>query len=84
MRTPETEEIKESEQYVNVVFETPDDEIQGKSHFVIVDEENLYYDFHLDSLSTAIGKGKVITAYPTDRDGVERGERPDLGCYQYR
>ncbi len=84
MRTPETEEMKESEQYVNVVFETPDDSIQGKAHFKTVDEDNLYYDFHLDSLSTAIGRAHAIPAFATDRDGYDRGDTPDAGCYQYR
>ena len=41
----------------NIIWETPKDSIQGKLHFVNIDEENLYYDFHLDSLSTAQGKG---------------------------
>lgn len=83
IRTPEEEEMKGAEQYVNVIFETPDDEIQGKDHFVSIDEDNLSYDFHLDSLSTAIGKGRDLPAYSVDRDGIERGDKPDLGCYQY-
>ena len=43
--------------FKRIQWETPKDEIQGKQHFVTIDETNLYYDFHLDSLSTAIGKG---------------------------
>ena len=49
-------------------------------------KEYVYYDFHLDSLSPAIGIGDSIAAlpYPTDRDGVSRAlTRPDAGCYQY-
>ena len=41
----------------NIIWETLKDSIQGKMHFARIDEENLYYDFHLDSLSTAQGKG---------------------------
>ena len=49
-------------------------------------KEYVYYDFHLDSLSAAIGIGDSIAAlpYPTDRDGVSRALlKPDAGCYQY-
>ncbi len=41
----------------NIRWETPNDSVQGKMHFVKIDEENLYYDFHLDSISTAKGLG---------------------------
>ncbi|MCR5269567.1 MAG: right-handed parallel beta-helix repeat-containing protein [Prevotella sp.] len=56
LRTPE---IKDSLQqtFVNVKWESAKDSIQGKQHFVLIDEENLKYDFHLDSLSTAHGMG---------------------------
>ncbi len=48
-------------------------------------KEYIYYDFHLDSLSPALGIGDSIAAlpYPTDRDGISRANRrPDAGCYQ--
>lgn len=56
LRTPE---IKDSvfQTFVNVKWESPKDSIQGKQHFVLIDEDNLKYDFHLDSLSTAKGMG---------------------------
>ena len=54
LRTPASED---SISFVNVHWETPDDSIQGKQHFVLIDEKNLVYDFHLDSLSTAKGLG---------------------------
>ena len=54
LRTPV---VDDSIKFVNVRWETPDDSIQGKQHFVLIDEENLIYDFHLDSLSTAQGLG---------------------------
>lgn len=38
-------------------WELPADSIQGKRHFRLIDEQNLIYDFHLDSLSTAKGLG---------------------------
>ena len=40
-----------------IQWESPKDSIQGKQHFIKIDEKNLDYDFHLDSLSTAQGKG---------------------------
>lgn len=50
-------------------------------------KEYIYYDFHLDSISPAIGIGDSLAAipYPKDRDGVSRAfMRPDAGCYQHR
>ena len=55
LRTPVIE--GDSVRFVNVKWETPDDSIQGKQHFRLIDEKNLIYDFHLDSLSTAKGLG---------------------------
>lgn len=48
-------------------------------------KEYRYFDFHLDSLSPAIGIGdaEVAGAYPLDREGVSRTERVDAGCYQF-
>ena len=48
-------------------------------------KEYIYYNFHLDSVSPAIGIGDSTVAlpYPMDRDGVSRAfKRPDAGCYQ--
>ena len=50
-------------------------------------KEYVYYDFHLDSVSPAIGIADSATAlpFPLDRDGVSRAlKRPDAGCYQYQ
>jgi hypothetical protein len=56
LRTPKVD-TADSVRFVNVRWETPKDSIQGKQHFKVIDEENLIYDFHLDSLSTAQGLG---------------------------
>lgn len=50
----------------------------------ILDYEN--YDYHLDTLSPAIGLGDPL--YSTgilqmDLDGISRGNSPDAGAYQY-
>ena len=44
------------------------------------------FDFHLDTLSPAIGIGNPVYstgALQLDLDGVERGNSPDAGAYQY-
>lgn len=56
LRTPKVE-TDDSLYFKNIIWETPKDFIQGKMHFVTIDEDNLIYDFHLDSLSTAKGIG---------------------------
>ncbi|MBR6188893.1 MAG: right-handed parallel beta-helix repeat-containing protein [Prevotella sp.] len=55
LRTPAIE--GDSIRFVDIRWETPEDSIQGKQHFRLIDEKNLIYDFHLDSLSTAKGLG---------------------------
>ena len=55
LRTPAVE--NDTASFQRIQWETPKDSIQGKQHFVRIDETNLDYDFHLDSLSTAAGKG---------------------------
>ena len=55
LRTPAVE--ADTVSFRHIQWETPKDSVQGKQHFVKIDETNLDYDFHLDSLSTAQGKG---------------------------
>ena len=43
LRTPEVTEEEAS--YVNILWESPKDEFQGKQHFLTFDEENMFYDF---------------------------------------
>ena len=65
LRTPKVEDEKRLER---VIFETPKDSVQGKQHFRTVDEENLYYDFTLDSISPAfqnnIGRLPLVPEEP--------------------
>ena len=56
LRTPRVD-TADSVRFAGIIWETPKDSVQGKQHFVNIDEENLIYDFHLDSLSTAHGLG---------------------------
>ena len=52
----------------------------------MLDTHAYYYDFHLDTLSVARGKGNAAysSLYPTDLNGVERKGSPDVGCYQFK
>lgn len=56
LRTPMVE-TEDSLRFVCMIWESPKDSIQGKQHFRLVDEQNLKYDFHLDSISPAQGLG---------------------------
>lgn len=56
LRTPKVT-TADSLRFSNIIWETPKDSIEGKKHFRNIDEDNLYYDFHLDSVSTALGLG---------------------------
>ena len=56
LRTPQVL-TEDSIYFTNIIWETPKDSVQGKQHFRLVDEENLKYDFHLDSISPAQGWG---------------------------
>lgn len=64
--------------------ESKDFDRYKESNFRLIDTENYIYDFHLDELSTARGKGSAIYSsfFPTDRDGTPRPATPDAGCYQ--
>ena len=54
LRTPK---VDDAEHYNNIIWESMNDSIQGTKHFVTIDEENLYYDFHLVPESPAVGLG---------------------------
>ena len=51
LRTPE---VDDSVRFERIIWETPKDTVQGKQHFRTIDEDNLYYDFALDSISPAL------------------------------
>lgn len=69
--------------YNNIIWETSEDSVQGKDHFALIDEDNLAYDFSLDSLSTARGAAISLEGYYTDRIGAVRKDTSDIGCYEY-
>lgn len=75
----------EAEQFFTYCTNECKDSVTYKeSNFQIIDNENFVYDFQLDSLSVARGKGnpQYSAAYPRTRMGKPRDkERPDVGCY---
>ncbi len=90
LRTPE---VSDSVNFIGIVWEPKKEEnsekadstVEGKRHFVMIDEENLRYDFRLDSLSTARAAATVQyrRLFPTDMNGVTRSsEHPSVGCYE--
>ena len=48
-----TDSVADTLHFERVIWETPTDSVQGKEHFRTVDEDNLFYDFQLDSISPA-------------------------------
>ena len=48
-----TDFVNMPERFKDIIWETPKDSIQGKKHFRTIDEDNLYYDFTIDSISPA-------------------------------
>lgn len=83
LRTPKVE-TADSLHFVRVSYEDVKDTTNvGEKHFLKIDTENLRYNFGLDSVSIAIGKANPETALPTDRLGIRRDDKPDIGAYEY-
>ncbi len=51
-----TDSVADAERFERIIWETPKDSVQGKQHFVTIDEENFYYDFTVDSISPAFSR----------------------------
>ncbi len=75
--------ITDFSDFVDIIYETSSDTINGKAHFKEFDTDNIRYDFRLDSLSTAIDAADPLTAMPLDRDGRTRDSKPDIGAYEF-
>lgn len=52
-----TDSVDDAERFERIIWETPKDSVQGTKHFKTVDEDNLYYDFSIDSISPAFQRG---------------------------
>jgi len=83
IRTPKVM-TDDSLHFVNVVYEEYTDTIKaGRKHFRKIDTEQLRYDFRLEAVSPAIDAADESTSLPTDRNGMRRDEKPDIGAYEY-
>lgn len=79
IKTPEVQ----NPQLTAITFEKDSAEWSSAKNFVLIDADNLRYDFRLDSLSLAIGKADPKTALETDITGIPRSkDEPDQGCYE--
>ena len=52
-----TDSVDDKERFENIIWEKTTDSIQGKKHFVEIDEQLLRYNFCIDSLSPAMRLG---------------------------
>ena len=85
IRTPRLEEPYANAKFDNVVYESATDTAQlPRNTFAVFDEKNLYYDFRLKKGNGAVDAGSSAWALPTDRNGVARDAKPDLGAYEYK
>lgn len=82
LRTPE---ITGDEGFVDVIWEEVEDTaaVSGDENFRLVDIDTQHYDFHLSEGSPAIGTASADYALPYDRDGRQRDDMPDMGCYEF-
>lgn len=82
LRTPKVEDEK---RMTDVAFEDVEDtaSVQGEKHFRLVNIDTQHYDFRLSEKSTAIDKANTDYPVSNDRDGNKRGEKPDIGCFEF-
>ena len=81
LRTPKD---STDERLTDVTFEDVKDTARyGERLFRLVDADLQRFDFRLSRHSAAIGCADPLTALPTDRKGIRREDKPDLGCYQH-
>lgn len=84
IRTPSVE-APENVNFERVLFEdVKDTTTMGIKHFRNIDAGKQRYDFSLDSVSAAIGRADAATSLPTDRKGMPRDDKPDVGAYEYK
>lgn len=84
IRTPKVE-TEDSVHLTNIVYEDVNDTtVAGAKNFANIDTQNLIYNFHLTDVSLARDKANPATAMPTDRNGILRDDKPDIGAYEYK
>lgn len=79
IKTPRTTAIKDS-----VIYEGETGIEASYKNFKRVDNDSIRYDFHLDSLSKAVGTADPNKILPYDLNGRKRNVKtPSMGCYEY-
>lgn len=80
-----TEKVEDDENFINVTYEDVNDtaSVSGEDNFILVDIDKQRYNFHLNEKSLAINAAGTEWALPEDRDGRQRDELPDIGCYEF-
>lgn len=80
-----TEKVEDDENFINVTYEDVNDtaSVSGEDNFILVDIDKQRYNFHLNEKSPAINAAGTEWALPEDRDGRQRDELPDIGCYEF-
>lgn len=78
-------DVKDETYFHDCIGESKDSATYKSTNFKLFDTHAYNYDFRLDTLSVARGKGSSVYSalYPTDMNGIVRGEKPDAGCYQF-
>ena len=78
LRTPS---IDDAARFDSIIWEdVKDNKVAGVHNFIKIDTDSLRYDFHLDTLSLAVGKGNPQWALPCNRDG-KTWTTVNIGCY---
>ena len=79
-------DVDDDTYFHDCIEESKDSATFKSTNFKTFDTRAYIYDFRLDTLSVARGKGSTSysSLYPSDMDGILRGEKPDAGCYQFR
>lgn len=79
-------DVSDETYFHNCYAESKKADTYKETNFMLFDTHAYLYDFRLVPLSSARGKGSTdySSLYPTDMNGVSRGETPDAGCYQFQ
>lgn len=82
LKTVKNDSLKK--EYIHdIIYESNDSAVNSAMNFRKINDDSLYYDFHLDSLSKAIESGNKLYATEKDIEGNIRKAKPSMGCYEY-
>lgn len=80
--------VIDEKHFQQIIWDCPTNKTWGSSNFKKFNTAKLTFDFRLDSMSNAIGKGDISVTekyYPLDKNGVNRlsDNHSDMGCYEF-